>query len=329
MARRLWWWAMLGVILLPAGAGAAGYSEHPAAREFVDRVSTEHGFDRAQLLDLFARANRQQSIIDAMERPAEKVKPWKDYRRIFIQEKRIDLGADFWRKHRDTLAQVSEEHGVDPAVIVAILGVETYYGRRAGDFQVLDALSTLAFDYPKRSPFFTKELENFLLLAREQGRDPLALKGSYAGAMGYGQFMPSSYRHYAVDQDGDGRIDIWDNPDDAIGSVANYLAEHGWRPGEPVAVRAKAEPDYDNAEFNRLRRPEMALAQHRDEGLEPVEGADESRPAMPLRLEAEDGIEYWLGFDNFYTITRYNHSHLYAMAVFQLSELIAQRVGRD
>ncbi len=329
MVRRLWWWAMLGVFLLPAGAGAAGYSEHPAALEFVERVSAEHDFDRARLLDLLARANRQQSIIDAMERPAEKVKPWKDYRRIFIQEKRIDLGADFWRKHRDTLEQVSEESGVDPAVIVAILGVETYYGRRTGDFQVLDALSTLAFDYPKRSPFFTKELENFLLLAREQGRDPLALKGSYAGAMGYGQFMPSSYRHYAVDQDGDGRIDIWDNPDDAIGSVANYLAEHGWRRSAPVAVRASAKPGYDNADFNRLRRPEVSLAQHRDRGLEPLEQMDDSRTAIPLRLEAEGGIEYWLGFDNFYTITRYNHSHLYAMAVFELSELIARRVGRD
>lgn len=329
MARRLWWWAILGVFLLPAGAGATGYSEHPAAREFVERVSAEHGFDRAQLLDLFARASRQQGIIDAMDRPAEKVKPWKDYRRIFIQETRIDLGADFWRRHRPTLERVSEKYGVDPAVIVAILGVETYYGRRAGDFQVLDALSTLAFDYPRRSPFFTRELENFLLLAREQARDPLSLKGSYAGAMGYGQFMPSSYRHYAVDQDGDGRIDIWDNPDDAIGSVANYLAEHGWRRGEPVAVRATADTEYDNADFNRLQRPEVPLAQYRDRGLEPVEQTDDSRPAIPLRLEAEDGIEYWLGFDNFYTITRYNHSHLYAMAVFQLSELIAQRVGRD
>ncbi len=328
MARRLWWWVMFGVFLMPA-TGFTDYRDHPAAGALADRMSEEHGFDRAALMELFARADRKQSIIDAMERPAEKVKPWKEYRGIFLQEKRIDLGAEFWRRHRDTLEAVHERYGVDPAVIVAILGVETYYGRRTGSFRVIDALTTLAFDYPKRSPFFTRELENFLLLTREQGRDPLSLTGSYAGAMGYGQFMPSSYRHYAVDHDGDDLVDIWDNPDDAIASVANYLSEHGWQRGQPVAVRAEAQPGYDDPRLNQLEPPEVTVARHREAGLRPQASVASTLPAMPLRLEAESGAEYWLGFPNFYSITRYNHSHLYAMAVYQLSRQIARRVGRD
>ncbi|MCK9504051.1 MAG: lytic murein transglycosylase B [Porticoccaceae bacterium] len=314
---------------LALGSDVRTYQQHPQALAFVDKMVVDHSFDRQALLALFAQAEHKQSIIDAMNRPAEKVKPWKDYRQIFIQEKRIDLGAAFWRKHSDTLDAVEKNYGVDAAIIVAIIGVETYYGRNTGSYRVIDALTTLAFDYPKRSPFFTKELENFLLLSREQAQDPLALKGSYAGAMGYGQFMPSSYRAYAVDYDGDNIVDIWNNPEDAIASVANYFVRHGWQTGQPVAARATAVSGYDNQKFNELEQPTVTLKQHKSAGLAVIGKYPPQLKAMPMKLEGERGDEYWLGFDNFYTITRYNHSHRYAMAVFQLSELIGKRVGRD
>ena len=312
-----------------AGSLSAGdYGKHPLALAFIDKMSTEHNFDRNEVAAIIGAAERKQSIIDAMNRPAEKVKPWKDYRDIFIQEKRIDLGVQFWREHKPVLDKVSKSYGVDPAIIVAIIGVETYYGRNTGSYRVIDALSTLAFDYPKRSTFFTSELENFFLLAREQGQDPLSLKGSYAGAMGYGQFIPSSYRHYSADYNGDGFNDIWDNPQDAIASVANYFKEHGWKTGEPVATRATARDGYDSELLNKLKKPYVTLVQHRKEGIQPEETYPQTMVALPMKLEGAKGTEYWLGFSNFYTVTRYNHSHRYAMAVFQLSELIRDRIGQ-
>lgn len=327
---RKWWllsFVALSLACQGAGSVANTYGDHPQMKALVDRMVAEHGFDREQLLQLFARAEKKQSIIDAMNRPAERVKPWHEYREIFIQERRIAMGVDFWRQHRAELERAREHFGVDPAIIVAIIGVETNYGRNKGSYRVIDALSTLAFDYPKRSPFFTKELENFLLLTRDQQQDPLKLVGSYAGAMGYGQFMPSSYRNYAVDFDGDDRVDIWDNTTDAIGSVANYFVRHGWQSGEPVAVEAKARNGYSEDGINELRRPERTLAQLSQAGFAPVVSLPEDAVAMPLRLEVEGGDEFWLGLPNFYVITRYNHSHRYAMAVYQLSELIRERVG--
>jgi lytic murein transglycosylase B len=329
MLRKKWWVpALVALSLGPSGCWAGDYENHPGSKAFIEKMVTEHGFDKSELSAILAQAERKQSIIDAMNRPAEKVKPWKDYRLIFIQEKRIDEGADFWRKHSETLEDVSAKYGVDPAIIVAIIGVETYYGRITGSYRVLDALSTLAFDYPKRSPFFTKELENFLLLTREQNQDPTALKGSYAGAMGFGQFMPSSYRHYAVDYDGDEFIDIWNNPQDAIASVANYFVRHGWKAGEPVVAPATAVAGYDNEMLNKLQKPDTTLESFSSSGLQVQGDFSPERKAFPMKLLAEDGEEYWLGFDNFYAITRYNHSHRYAMAVYQLSELIRERVGR-
>lgn len=319
----------LALLVALGASGALGsYRDHPLALDFVERMAVEHHFDRNQLLALMQQAEHKQSIIDAMNRPAEKVKPWSEYRKIFIQEKRIDLGVAFWRDQAATLKLVEKKFGVDPAIIVAIIGVETFYGRNTGSYRVLDALATLAFDYPKRSLFFTKELENFLLLTREQRQDPLALKGSYAGAMGYGQFMPSSYRHYAVDQDGDGFIDIWQNPEDAIASVANYFVRHGWQSDQPIATQAVARSGYQSALINKLDPPRTSLKAHRAAGLKARGDYPLHLAAMPMLLEGERGAEYWLGFDNFYVITRYNHSHRYAMAVYQLSELIRQRMGR-
>lgn len=320
--------------LFVAGTAQAGdkternYSDNPQAQAFIERMVVEHDADRAELQTLFAGAQYKQSIVDAMNRPAEKVKLWKDYRKIFITEKRLRQGLQFWREQRSWLEKMQADYGVPIEYVVAIIGVETYYGRVTGNYRVVDALATLAFDYPARSPFFTKELEHFLLLAKEQKLDPATLKGSYAGAMGYGQFMPSSYRAYAVDYDADGVADIWANPADAIGSVANYFVRHGWQPGEDVVVRARISADYNSEGINKLVKPTLNLAQLAERGFTPVSEMGAEVKAIPLRLQGQAGVEFWLGLQNFYTITRYNHSFRYAMAVTQLAEQIAEEMSK-
>ncbi|MDX1589384.1 MAG: lytic murein transglycosylase B, partial [Oleiphilaceae bacterium] len=229
--------AVVALVVLMAPQSQADYRDHPKARSFVDEMVAEHGFERDQLLEWLSRAERKDGIIESISRPAEKVLTWKEYRPIFLTEARTRQGREFMAEYSQALSRAREQYGVDPAIIAAVIGVETAYGRKRGDHRVIDALATLAFDYPPRSRFFRSELKHFLLLSREQGFDPLALKGSYAGAMGYGQFIASSYRHYGVDFDEDGVAEILDNPVDAIGSVANYLSEHRWQRGGPVADR--------------------------------------------------------------------------------------------
>lgn len=307
-------------------AASADYSQHPQAQALIRDLVYE-GLNREELEGWLAQAEKQQRIIDLMNKPAEKTKPWFEYRKHFITDKRINDGLAFWNEHEETLNRVSEEYGVEPEIIVAIIGVETSYGRITGSFRVIDALSTLAFDYPSRSPFFTSELKNFFHLAKEQAQDPLSLKGSYAGAMGYGQFMPSSYRNFAQDHDKDGFADIWNNPEDAIASVANYFAKHGWRKGEISAVRARVTPNYNEALVNQLTRDghsPIALVQ---EGFTPATDIAFPTTARPLKLELDNGAEFWLGLHNFYVISRYNPRVKYAMAVFQLSELLKQQKG--
>lgn len=226
--------AMLGSLPLQA----ADYTG-PNVDEFIAEMTRDYGFAGEQLRDLFKQAERKQAILDAISRPAERVKPWKEYRPIFLTDSRIAQGVDFWRENEAALTRAETEYGVPAEIIVAIIGVETFYGRNTGSHRVIDALSTLGFDYPPRQPFFRQQLKEFLLLTREEQVDPLTLKGSYAGAMGLPQFMPSSFRAYAVDFDGDGRIDIWNNPTDAIGSAASYFKQHGWTAGGPVVARAK------------------------------------------------------------------------------------------
>jgi membrane-bound lytic murein transglycosylase B len=305
------------------------YAIHPAAMAVVDELVQQEGFERQQLLQVFADARRQESILKAIARPAEKTKPWYEYREIFLNEKREKQGLEFYAEHRDTLQRAEAETGVPAEIIVAILGVETYYGRVAGSYRVIDALSTLAFDYPRRSEFFTQELKHYLLLTREQGFDPLDMKGSYAGAMGYGQFMPSSYRSYAVDFDGDGIIDIWNNPVDAIGSIANYFVRHGWRSGEVVVVAADARGELPASMMSRGRKlkPEYTVGEFKAAGLVPREEVDLQAYATGIEFELEDSLEHWLGLHNFYVITRYNHSAMYAMCVYQLSQRLASQVG--
>lgn len=323
---------LMGSTLWSSVVLARNYGDHPAAQALMDKMVSEHNFTREELQKLFIEAEYKQSIVDAMTRPAEKVKLWKDYRKIFVTKKRIRQGVEFWADNRSTLERAQRDFGVDPAIIVAILGVETYYGRLMGGYRVIDALSTLAFDYPARSKFFSGELEHFLLLSREQNKKASELTGSYAGAMGYGQFIPSSYRNYAIDYTEDGFADIWDNPIDAIGSVANYFARHGWQAGQAVVVRARVRDDYLTDNINQVQRPEYNLNQLAEQGFSPASEVGNSvdtemLKAFPLRLEGARGAEFWLAFDNFYVITRYNHSRRYAMAVYQLAEAIRDEMS--
>ncbi len=303
---------------------AGDYAGTQQVRAFAQRMAEQHGFEADKVAALLGKANRQQSILDAIARPAEKSKPWYQYREIFLDDQRISGGVAFWRQHQDALARAEETFGVSPEIIVAIIGVETRYGSVTGSYRVLDALATLGFDYPPRADFFSRELEQFLLLTREQQQNPLLLKGSYAGAMGYGQFMPSSYRAYATDFDGDQSVDIWTNPVDAIGSVANYFKVHGWQAGAEVMIPARVAEDYAKQLVNQVKKPHFNVKQLSRAGFDAVY-ADPSRKAIPLSFESREGQEFWLGFQNFYVITRYNRSPLYARAVWELSREIADR----
>lgn len=318
--------AILGFVgALQAGAVRAGdYAGSPQVDEFIAELTRDYGFASEQLVSLFQEAERKQSILDAISRPAERVKPWKEYRPIFITDARVARGVDFWRQHEAALARAEQEYGVPAQVIVAIIGVETFYGRNTGNYRVIDALSTLGFDYPPRAPFFRKELREFLLLAREEQVDPLSVTGSYAGAMGLPQFMPSSFRSFAVDFDHDGHIDIWKNPTDAIGSVASYFKRHGWAAGQPVVSRAELQGAQAQQGLSEGLDPQKSLGELRSLGWKTRDVLDDAMPVTAFRLEGAEGDEYWLGLPNFYVITRYNRSAMYAMAVYQLSDLLAQ-----
>jgi membrane-bound lytic murein transglycosylase B len=321
----------------PEGATPTAYQD--GRRAFVSSVSEEHGLDPTDIGSLLAQAHYSQPVIDAMTRPYE-AKPWFAYRRIFLTPQRISDGSRFLLENRITLEQAQARWGVPASILTAILGIETNYGRNLGQHRVIDALSTLGFAYPPRADFFRGELAHLLLLAREEALDPVSIRGSYAGAVGQAQFIPSSYRAYAVDFDDDGRRDLWNSRADAIGSIANYLAEHGWEPGAPVAAPArlsKGPPAGVTIGDRKPIAPTLALGRLRDQGIETDPGLPDDISAALFGLQrkeaaggAEPPSEYWLGFDNFYAITRYNHSNLYAMAVYQLSRAIAghQAVSR-
>ncbi|MBK8286317.1 MAG: lytic murein transglycosylase B [Ahniella sp.] len=310
-------------------SGAAAKPEpHPGARAFLAELAAETGADRVQKQQwrtLLAEAKYQDSIIKAISRPAEKTKPWKEYRPIFMTEGRIADGARFYREHRELLDQVARETGVPAEMIVAIIGVETSYGRITGSYRVLDALTTLSFYYPPREPFFRGELKQYLQLGGRLPGELNALKGSYAGAMGWGQFMPTSFHRWAMDGDADGKVDLWGSKHDIFYSIANYFVAHGWERGMPVCDRATVAA---NAEAPELKGTEPV---HTIGTLQAMgytgSGADLDvyLPATILDLEAAEGKETWITYRNFYVISRYNRSPLYSMAVHQLSEAIAER----
>ncbi|MDO9371086.1 MAG: lytic murein transglycosylase B [Gammaproteobacteria bacterium] len=313
--------------LYMSSANAVDIDDRPELRGFIDEMVKQHGFDRAELTRLFTQTEVKPAIIEAIRSPAEK-KSWRDYRPIFVNPARIRAGVEFWNTHAQVIARAESVYGVAPEIIVAIIGVETRYGKNTGGYRVLDALTTLAFDYPERSTFFRSELEHYLLLAREEHLDPTVPKGSYAGAMGVPQFISSSYRRYAVDFDNDGRRDLWSDIDDVIGSVANYLSVFGWQPGAPVAGRARVSGEKFNLLIDEGLKPELSLDQLQHYGISldeaeppPASRAGAARGAL-IALEGDDGTEYWVGMQNFYAITRYNNSAMYAMAVYQLSQEI-------
>ncbi|MCY3819547.1 MAG: lytic murein transglycosylase B [Gammaproteobacteria bacterium] len=312
-------------VVVCVAAGWADYDERPAVRDYIAEVVAQHGFEKSALETLFQAAERKEAILAAMSRPAER-KRWHEYRKIFVTPTRIREGIAFWRANEETLRRVERVYNVPPEITVAVVGVETRYGRNLGSFRVLDSLSTLAFDYPPRATFFLGELTEFLLLAQEEGIDPLTMKGSYAGAMGYGQFIPSSYRNFAVDFDGDGTRDIWTNLNDALGSIGNYFAEHGWRGDGPAAMRVEVAGRVADEDVNRGLMPDYDEDQLKRLGVI-SDGMPPGAKAALFRMEGDEGAEYWLGLHDFYVITRYNHSRLYALAVWQLGQAI--RSGKE
>lgn len=317
---------------MPSAAAAdhgSGYAQRPEVREFIAAMTADHDFDAAALTRLFAQAQTQNSAIRAMSAPVTMPPKWFEYAPQFLSPERIAGGVAFRQAHRAVLERAEREFGVPSAVIVAIIGVETFYGRVSGRYRVLDALTTLAFDYPRRADFFREELKQFLLLTREWNLSPLSPRGSFAGAMGLPQFMPTSFRRYAVDYDGDGRIDLWTNVGDVVGSVANFLARHGWEKGHPVLLPVTADPIAAKAALG-----DSGLSERRDyvgwtavNIAVPEPAAAEIDPqwsSVLVSLDQQDGPSYRLGFNNFYVLTRYNRSRLYASAVWDLAQAIAR-----
>lgn len=328
--------ALAASLLLVAGwtaslpASASDYPSRPEVRAFIDSLVGNHGFDADSLQTVFSRVRRSDEAIRLMTPPPPTAKrSWNTYRSRFIDSTRITAGARFWREHDDTVRRASQQYGVPEEIIVAIIGVETLFGRVTGDHRVIDVLTTLAFDYPRRADYFRSELEQYFLLTRQEGISPFSVRGSYAGAIGLPQFMPGSIRRWAVDFDGDGQIDLRGSPADAIGSVASFLAAHGWAPGQPIRYAPRI------ADRNRLSplieagiTPAFTIDTLRDYG---VTSPDPISPDTKLALidlpNGDDPPDYWLGAQNFYVITRYNRSSFYASAVIELAEALRDSRG--
>ena len=297
----------------------------PNIQTFIENMATKHNYDKKELSNILLNSISKEKILNAISRPAEKTLTWNEYRNIFLKKERINAGAKFWKEHQIILNKISKQTGVNIEILVGIIGVETYFGRITGGYRVIDALTTLAFDYPKRSPFFTKELESFLLLTKEEKMDPFDATGSYAGAMGSPQFMPSSYRAYAVDSDGDGKRDIWNNWTDVIGSIANYFIAHGWQERNEVIV-----PVFESGVIaaegitikNSLKATET-IASLKSKGISFDTNMKQNHPAELLHLEQKNSNDYWVAMHNFFVITKYNHSIMYGLAVHQLGQEIA------
>jgi len=317
-------------------ADSSGYAARDDVRAFIGEMAVEYGFDRAHLVRVFRSARFQPSIVAAMDRPLLEPPKWYTYSRPFLSSERVAAGVAYWNANAGALARAEERYGVPAEIIVAIIGVETFYGKVPGNYRVLDALSTLAFDYPRRAVFFRGELKQFLLLSRELAIPPQAAKGSFAGAMGVPQFMPGSYRTYAVDEDGTGHPDLWRSPADIAGSVANYLARHDWQRNRPVLLPAVIADDKRDAILRKLdgglseRRTADAWAADGVSVADPTAGPIEEPVGLLLLEESLDGVEaasYRIAFNNFYVLTRYNRSRLYATAVSELAKAIASARG--
>ncbi len=316
--------APASVTVAVAAGTAASYAGRDDVREFIARMVEQHGFAGKDLRRLFRSARFQPGVIAAITPPTvPRAKSWQAYRALFLTPERIDAGVEFREEQREALARAAAIYGVPEEIIVGIIGVETVYGRNTGNYRVIDALTTLAFDYAQRAEFFRSELENYLLYTRDAGIDALSLKGSYAGAIGIPQFMPGSYRRYAVDLDGDGKEDLSGSFADAIGSVANFLKEHGWETGEPVAYPAQVQ----GPEYRRLIeagiKPGYRYGDLAAIGVSTTGAARADAPCALIELETPgEASEYLVALKNFYVITRYNRSSMYAAAVLELAQAV-------
>lgn len=299
------------------------FEEKDQIEAFITEMVSEHKFDKVELGSLFTEARLHQNIIDAISRPAES-KPWYDYRPIFVNRERVRGGVMFWEEHAKIVDDVVATYQVAPEVLIAIVGVETRYGKHKGNYPIIDSLSTLAFAYPPRAKFFRSELKHYLLMTREEKFDPLSLKGSYAGAMGMPQFISSSFRSYAVDFDKDGKRDLWDNVADVLGSIGNYFKRHGWKTGEPVAHKVEVSGLKYQSMIDESMKPRYTVEELRLAGVALPNNLPPDLKGCLIELENGDGVEHWAVWNNFYVISRYNHSALYSMAVHQLSIEIAE-----
>lgn len=318
---------ILPVALHAAPPAAPDFAEDPAVVDFAHDMEARHGFDAKALLAQFAEVRPNPTVLKLIKPPeTPQQRSWERYRARFLNERRIAGGVEFWTNHRATLARARAFYDIPEEIIVAIIGVETEYGRNTGNFRVLEALSTLAFRYPPRAEFFRTELEQFLLLARENGMPATAIRGSFAGAIGVPQFMPGSQRRYAVDFNGDQRVDLSGSIEDAIGSVARFLEQHGWLAGKPIAVPARISAEPDRALIDAGIRPSLKLADLADKGIR-AEAEPQAIVTLVDLVTPNAATEYWIGFNNFYVITRYNRSSFYAMSVFQLAEAIKERMA--
>ncbi|MCB1828621.1 MAG: lytic murein transglycosylase B [Gammaproteobacteria bacterium] len=320
--------AALLIVTADTASAAKPQSFDADVEKFVSEMNLKYGLGLNRLRELMGKVTYQQSIIDAITRPAE-AKPWAKYRPIFITPSRIAQGVEFWNENTALLERAEQVYGVPAQLIVAIIGVETRYGRNIGKYPVVDALSTLAFGYPKRAEFFRRELAQFLLLIQEERIEPDEALGSYAGAMGLPQFIPSSYRAYAVDFDGDGQRDLWHSKADVIGSVAAYFKQHGWKRGGDITTRVSGVESRHDPFVEAGMKPSFTFGKLRKTGVRSEQPVADDALASLIRLDGETEYEHWLGLHNFYVITRYNHSNLYAMAVYQLSREILSERGRQ
>ena len=303
------------------------YLDRSEVKSFIQTFCKQHQYLEASLYDLLGNVKKQTQVLEAIRRPAEKKKNWQEYRKIFITEKRVSEGLRYWAKNAQILAAAEQQYGVAPEIIVAIIGVETFYGRYEGEYPVLDSLVTLGFDYPPRQKFFRSELEHFLLLAQEEELDPIKIRGSYAGAMGKSQFISSSYREFAIDFDENGKRDLWGSDDDVIGSVANYFNRHGWQANQPITAQVTVQDDRYTNLLSKGIKPAVPVAELAQFGIEVIgSNLHAQEKAALLELKNDNANEYWVGFNNFYVITRYNHSQMYAMVVYQLSQQIKQGI---
>jgi len=319
--------SVISILLISQTAFAIRFSQQEDVQAYFKIMIEKHQFDEKQLVTWFDQIHYQESIIKALYRPAERTKTFQSYKPMFVSDKTLTKGEAFYNEYKVAFDRAEKEYGIPAEVILSIIAIESRFGKNQGSYRVIDALATIGFFDPKRERYFKKELTEFLLFARKQGISPFDVKGSYAGAMGYTQFMPSSLRAYGVDFDDDGHTDIWNNPVDAIGSVANYFRKHRWQEGRDVTVQANVTGDKYETALTRKLKLNTTVGETQSLGWSPVTPMKQDEPVLPFKIETANGMEYWYGLKNFYVITRYNHSLVYAMTVHHLSQLFETKLN--